>query len=95
MINPSKAVICPNCGKPAMVQPCYTCKVLGRNRPSISFYAKSKCRNCNDTGVVIYCESCATRQKQRAQDAARKVEQEALKRNPFLPYYDKRFRKYR
>jgi hypothetical protein len=43
---------------------------------------------------VVHCEPCA-RNRQLTQDAVRKEELKALKKNPFLPYYDPKFKKYR
>jgi len=91
--NPSKGVTCPDCGRPAKLRPCFVCSSPVRGSPQL--VSKAQCPYCKGKGVVIHCEPCSTRRMQQQAAAATRVDQKALQKNPFLPYYDKRFRKYR
>jgi len=89
----SNEVMCPKCSREAELQLCYACHRFGGVAPLVP---RDRCSICKGKGVVIHCKSCATRSRQIAQDAAvRKEELKALKKNPFLPYYDPKFKKYR
>jgi hypothetical protein len=88
---PSNRVRCPKCGGEAELRACPLCMVRMKGRG-----ASRWCLLCHGTGVIIHCESCSSRKQMEQQAAAkRQMDLEALKRNPFLPYYDKNFRQYR
>lgn len=89
--NQSNEVICPQCGRKAKIRLCYACSSPLGGTP---LFSKKYCPVCKGSGVVIHCEWCA-RRKAEQHPAVREADLKALKKNPFLPYYDERFRKYR
>ena len=87
--NKNSPIKCPTCGSIAMMKPCYFCS----GRTQMATFIKTKCVRCQGKGVVLYCSTYETRKAQQ-QAAAEQIERnKALKHNPFLPYYDKRFKK--
>jgi hypothetical protein len=81
-------VICPQCGRKAKIR-LFTCS---RPLGGISLFSK-KVLSLKGSRVVIYGEWCDRRKAEQLR-AAREEDLKALK-NPFLPYYDEYFRKYR
>ncbi len=88
--NKSKEVICPECGGKASVSLCFACRSPAGGVRRI---LKAQCPYCKGRGVIIECKTCA-RRRQVAQETLRE-DLKALKKNPFLPYYDPKFKKYR
>lgn len=86
----SNKVVCPQCGRKAEIRLCFACS----NPVGARLFSKKYCPACKGKGVVIHCEWCA-RSKAEQHPAVREADLKALKKNPFLPYYDKRFSKYR
>ena len=86
----SNEVICHECGGKASRSPCFVCQnPVGTIRRIL----KAQCPYCQGKGIIIECKTCARRRKV-AQETLRE-DQKALKKNPFLPYYDPKFKKYR
>jgi RecJ-like exonuclease len=86
----SNEVICPECHGKASLSPCFVC---GSPAGRIRRILRAQCPYCQGKGVIIECKACA-RRKQVAQETLRE-DMKSLKKNPFLPYYDPKFKKYR
>lgn len=87
--NKNNPVKCPTCGRIAEVRPCYFCS----GRTQMSTFIKTKCIHCQGRGVIIYCSACETKKAQQQAAADQAVRDKALRKNPFLPFYDKRFKR--
>lgn len=87
-----KKVSCLTCGDQAEIRACRGCtKTAG----ALVIYPRESCPVCRGRGILIRCKTCDERKLAFIKaEAQRRLDQQALARNPFLPYYSKHFRKY-